>query len=212
MAITMTLRYAWLLGTVATLVVFSAQHSGKIDFSRISHASDQPSLITSLLDGVTDKQAAVAQAAQLSTNQMAVDLIKGRVGLRQKAYEGPSGEMLIGYGHADGVAPGMTVTAEQAEAFLRQDLVDIERTIRARLQTPVNENQFSAMVVLAYNIGVDQFANSSVLRELNQNNRTAAADAFLMWNKSRRNGELTENAFLTSLRTKERELFLMPIN
>ena len=68
------------------------------------------------------------------------------------------------------------------------------------------------MVVLAYNIGVDQFTNSSVLRELNEDNRTAAANAFLLWNKSRRNGELIENTYLTRLRTKERELFLTPIN
>jgi lysozyme len=194
------------------LVVFSAQHSGKINFSQTSDGSNQPSLITSLLDGVTAGETALVQAFQQNTNQIAVDMIKQRVGLRQEAYDGPSGEILIGYGHSDGVTPGMTVTAEQAETFLRQDLVAIERTLRARVQTPVNENEFSAMVVLAYNIGVDQFANSSVLRELNQDNRTAAANAFLMWNKSRRDGELIENTYLTSLRTKERELFLTPTN
>ena len=106
----------------------------------------------------------------------------------------------------------MTVTEREAETFLRKDLVTIEREIKTALKVPVNANEFSAMVVLAYNIGKDQFATSSVLRKVNQADKAAAADAFLMWNKSRRNGQLVTDPFLTDQRTQERELFLKPVD
>jgi len=64
------------------------------------------------------------------------------------------------------------------------------------------------MVLLAYNIGTGAFGGSTVLNELNGGNRTAAADAFLLWNKVRRDGQRVADPNLTKHREEERELFL----
>ena len=49
----------------------------------------------------------------------------------------------------------------------------------------VNQNQFNALVSLAYNIGINGFRNSTVLRKVNINpNDPAIKEAFMMWTKN----------------------------
>jgi len=53
------------------------------------------------------------------------------------------------------------------------------------LTSKVNQNQFNALVSLAYNIGINGFRNSTVLRKVNINpNDPAIKEAFMMWTKN----------------------------
>lgn len=53
------------------------------------------------------------------------------------------------------------------------------------LTSKVNQNQFNALVSLAYNIGINGFRNSTVLRKVNINpNDPAIKKAFMMWTKN----------------------------
>jgi len=140
----------------------------------------------------------------LKINAAGLKIIEDSEGLRLEAYQGMSGKWLIGYGHAATAAPGMTITQQQAEELLRQDLEATESALKSFLNVPVTENEFSAMVSLAYNIGTFAFKDSTVLREVNRNKTKAAAEAFLLWNKS--GGKAYPH--LTERRQKERDLFL----
>jgi len=102
----------------------------------------------------------------------------------------------------------MTITALTAGRYLRQDLRSQEAYIRSVVLVPLIENEFSALVILNYNIGNGAFRNSTVLRLLNEGDRKATADAFLMWNKIKRNGKLSVSTPLTARREAERDLFL----
>lgn len=148
------------------------------------------------------------RATYFKTNQACIDIIKLSESVHLKAYQGPSGKWLIGYGHGAGVKPGMSITQGQAEQYLKEDLRMIEDAIAARLKLPVSRNQFSAMVCLAYNIGTGSFATSTVLKETNAGNFQRAADAFLMWNKVSWGGKLVVNAHLDNRRKQERSLYL----
>ena len=88
--------------------------------------------------------------------------------------------------------------------------MEIEDAIKALVIVPINENELSGMVSLAYNIGIFAFTDSTVLRQLNDGDRAAAGDAFLMWNKINEGGGLAENEQLTERRQMERALFLTP--
>lgn len=70
------------------------------------------------------------------------------------------------------------------------------------------QNQFDAMVSLCYNIGPANFATSSVAKLHNAGNHSAAADAFLKWNKGRVRGKLTVLEGLNRRRHAERKLYL----
>jgi len=142
------------------------------------------------------------------TTQTGISIIKEFEGLRLDAYVGPGGKWLIGYGHAQGVKSGMSITEAEADDLLRQDLVAFENGIKQKVRVPINEHELGAMTSLAYNIGGSAFSSSSVIRELNAGNRTAAADAFLLWNKISSGGKLVVSDHLMERRQKERALFL----
>ena len=53
------------------------------------------------------------------------------------------------------------------------------------VKSKINQNQFNALVSLAYNIGITGFRNSTVLRKVNINpNDPAIKEAFMMWLKN----------------------------
>jgi len=170
-----------------------------------SNASKKPSSKTNHHHNTVKQNTSNRSAAnQLRTNTQCINIIKKSEGVRYKAYKGPAGHWLIGYGHKAGVQPGMTITAEQAAKYLRADLKHFEQAITRVVKTPINRNEFSAMVCLSYNIGSGNFSRSTVLKELNKGNRKAAADAFLMWNKVNKK----VNSHLVKRRKEERALFL----
>jgi len=142
---------------------------------------------------------------QLTINQAGLDIIKESEGLRLQAYNS-GGQWLIGYGHSRDVKAGMTITEAEAERLLRQDVRAFEDGVKSNVTVPMNENQFSAMVSLAYNLGVGGFARTEVVTKINQRDYKGAADAFLKYNKA--GGVVNEH--LKQRRAKERTLFLTP--
>ena len=147
--------------------------------------------------------------ARLRTSPTALELIKEREGLMLTAYRDPRGRLTIGYGHASDVTPGMTVSQREAERLFHGDIARIEREVKRHVRAPMTENEFSAMVALAYNIGADAFRRSTILAAFNDGDRTQAADAFLLWNKIRHeDGDLVPSVHLTKYRDSERRLFL----
>jgi len=131
-------------------------------------------------------------------------LIKQFEGLRLTAYLCPARVWTIGYGSTGPhVKSGMTISEADAEKLLRDDLDRFEASV-AKSAPNATQNQFDAMVSLAFNIGTAGFERSSVLKRLLEGNLRGAADAFLMWNKA--GGQVL--AGLTRRREAERKLFL----
>ena len=150
----------------------------------------------------------------MSVNKATLGLIKEFEGLRLEAYKDPVGIWTIGYGttgRADiGVIPkaGMVITEAQASEYLERVVDKFAAAIRPHITAPVNDNEFGAMVSLAYNIGPGAFAKSSVLRHFNAGDKAKAAQSFLLWNKA--GGKVL--AGLVRRRTAERDLFLTTSN
>jgi len=60
------------------------------------------------------------------------------------------------------------------------------KEVFALLKKEVNQNQFNALVSLAYNIGINGFAKSTVLKRANINpNDPTIKGAFMMWTKNK---------------------------
>ena len=144
--------------------------------------------------------------ADLRMNAAGLEIIKESEGLRLEAYN-LGGQWLIGYGHAATARAGMTISEAQAEELLRGDVRASEDGVRRLVVVPMNENQFSAMVSLAYNLGVGGYGRSTVLEQINQGDYDGAANAFL--NHNRAGGKVNEH--LTQRREKERDLFRTPV-
>lgn len=148
----------------------------------------------------------------MNINQAGLELIKDFEGLKLKAYLCPAGVPTIGYGHTrtvthDDVKNGKTITKAEAERLLAEDLIEFTFGVYGMLKRQANENELSAMVSLAYNIGLAGFKRSSVLRAFNAGDPNAAARAFALWNKSK--GKVLPG--LTRRRAAEAALFLKPV-
>jgi len=144
-------------------------------------------------------------------NSAGLDLIASSEGLRLNAYQDVAGIWTIGYGHIGGVEPRMTITEDQARAFLREDLGQAEAAVdRATSSVATDDNQFAAMVSLCFNIGWGNFRTSSVLRLHLGGDPASAAKAFLLWDKAHVNGVLQVVQGLLNRRQRERDLYLAP--
>lgn len=123
------------------------------------------------------------------------------------AYLCPARVPTIGWGCTEGVKLGMVWTEAEAEAALRREIAKFENAVNTSVTVEINQNEFDAMVSLAYNIGAAGFKRSSVLRRLNKGDRSGAARAFHMWNRG--GGRIL--AGLVSRRAREAALFLKPV-
>ena len=147
----------------------------------------------------------------LTINEAGLTLVKRFEGLKLDAYQDVAGVWTIGYGHIRGVQPGMHISEDQAEQALRDDLHNAEYVVEtATEEAETTGNQFSAMVAFCFNVGSANFRSSSLLRDHLAGNNTAAADAFLLWNKAHVGGTLQEVKGLTNRRAAERQLYMTP--
>lgn len=146
----------------------------------------------------------------MRTGETGLNLIKGYEGLRMSAHYAPSEQWTVGYGHTSTARHGMSVTEGDAERLLREDVAPIETLLADTVRAPLNQNEHDALVSLIFNIGEDNWRNSTVLRKLNAGDKLAAAQAFELWTKARVNGELVALDGLVRRRAAEKSLFLMP--
>ena len=143
------------------------------------------------------------------TSPAGIELIKGFESCQLAAYLCPAGKWTIGYGHTGpDVKPGLTITQQQAEQLLINDLVQFERRVNDLVTVQINQNQFDALVSFSYNLGVGALQKSTLLRLLNAGSYQPAADEFPRWKRA--GGNVV--AGLTRRRYAERQLFLTPIS
>ncbi len=148
--------------------------------------------------------------ARLKVSRAGVELIKSFEGLRTTAARLPDGRWTLGYGHTFSARDGATVTQEDADALLRFDLLPIVDAINNLVLVPQNQNQFDALVSFCFNIGVDNFAASTVLKRINEGRMTEAALAMDSWRSAEFNGQTYVLAPLIRRRAAEKNLFLTP--
>jgi lysozyme len=148
---------------------------------------------------------------QIEENVMAIakstlDFITKEEGARNKAYKDTKGLWTIGVGHLikedEQHLINETLTNEQVEELLRSDLKWCSEAVETSVKVPLTQNQYDALYSLCFNIGGTNFAKSTVVKKINQNDIQGAADAILMWNKPE---------VLVNRRKRERTLFLTPI-
>jgi lysozyme len=143
-------------------------------------------------------------------SRAAVDLIKRFEGYRMKAAQLADGRWTLGYGHTLTARAGASVSEQDAEALLLYDLITVAHAVNEHVYTPLNQNQFDALVCFAFNIGTENFVRSAVLRRLNEGALLQAACEMEMWRKADFEGERIVIDALVRRRSAEKALFLTP--
>lgn len=140
----------------------------------------------------------------MTTNQAGIDLIKHFEGVKLDAYQDSVGIWTIGFGSTgEDVLEGLQITPEEAEERLRDDLDRTEKGVSRVCKAPLTDNQFSALVCFAYNVGVGNLQSSTLLKLVNAGKFDEAALQFGRW--SRAGGKVL--AGLVARRAAEAALF-----
>lgn len=143
----------------------------------------------------------------MNLTEEGINLIKKHEGLRLRAYRDGVGLWTIGYGHREDCHEGDTCTQFQADDWFKSDTDKFCVMIKHYLQKTLNNNQFSALVSFVFNVGIANFASSTMLKLIHAEKMAEAADQFLRWDYA---GEEIEPG-LVIRRTDERALFLKPV-
>jgi lysozyme len=143
-------------------------------------------------------------------SRAAIELIKRFEGYRQTAAQLPDGRWTIGHGHTLTARQGAEVSPDDAEALLLYDLIAIAHALNEAVYTPLAQNQFDALASFVFNIGLDSFHQSSVLKRLNEGALIQAACAMELWRKANVGGERIVIDALVRRRAVEKTLFLTP--
>jgi lysozyme len=139
-----------------------------------------------------------------------IDLIKEFEGFSDRPYLCPAKKWTIGYGNTfypNGLAVKQTdpqITRDRAIQLLTVMVDRFAEQVHKLIKVPITQNQFDALVSLAYNIGIGNFRNSTLLRKLNLKENNAVLTAQInRWNRA--NGQIM--AGLTRRRKAEAQLF-----
>lgn len=139
-------------------------------------------------------------ASDFSMSAAAMTLLKDVETLRVKPYDDQTSKVIsvwvegatIGYGHliqkSDWDTYKNGITEADASTLFNSDMKPFVTTVQSSVTAKVTQNEFDAMVILAYNIGPGSFSGSSVVSLVNdpkaKTQYTDLEAAWKAWNKS----------------------------
>ena len=99
----------------------------------------------------------------MKISQKGIDLIKKFEGCKLYAYRDSVGVATIGYGHIKGVKMGMSITQQQAEMFLKDDIKPVETFLNG-MGINYTQGQFDALTSWIFNLGQGNFKSSTMYK------------------------------------------------
>lgn len=130
----------------------------------------------------------------MNLSSQGLDLIKQRERCVLTAYRDSREVLTIGYGDTNNVHEGMRITQDEADERLANRLREFEDAVTDAVTVDLSQNQYDALVSFAYNVGAGAFSSSTLVKLINANDMSGAANQFDRWHippeiTSRRNGE-----------------------
>ncbi|MDY4594133.1 MAG: lysozyme [[Pasteurella] aerogenes] len=144
----------------------------------------------------------------MKISERGINFIKSEEGERLTAYQDIVGVWTIGVGHTGyvdnkPVSKGMKISQDKSRELLLKDLRRFEKTINDSVKVPLKQNQYDALVSLAFNIGEGAFARSTLVRKLNALDYQGASVQFLVWKNA--GGRVSKG--LLNRRKREKGMF-----
>ncbi len=150
----------------------------------------------------------------MTVSEKLLDLLMEWEGFYTEAYPDGGGVLTIGIGHVLTRTERLTgrisingvsirwkdgITREQVRQLKLQDLARFEKVVNRGVKVSLEQNEFDALVSLAFNIGDGAFLKSTLLKVLNAGHKDWVPDQFKRWCKD--NGRVVQG--LVNRRAKE---------
>lgn len=123
----------------------------------------------------------------MKINNTGIQLIKSFEGCLLNAYLDSVQVPTIGYGatfYEDGtkVKLGDKITQERANELLEWHITHFAKPLQKLIKVELNDNQFSALVSFAFNLGIGALSKSTLLKKVNANpNDKTIENEFMRW-------------------------------
>jgi lysozyme len=137
-----------------------------------------------------------------------LELIKSFEGFSPTIYLDSAGLPSIGYGHL--ILPHEYppfkngITKSEAEALLKADVRAAENAVSRLITSPINQNQFDALVSFTFNLGAGALQRSTLRAKVNRADHGSVPAEFLRWVYA----EGRKTAGLIRRRQAEAELYI----
>jgi lysozyme len=89
----------------------------------------------------------------------------------------------IGVGRTEGVHMGDKTEPVREMMLLLKNLDKYGNGIKACINVPLYQYELDAFVSLAYNIGINAFCNSTLVKKLNAGDYSGACEQIIIWDK-----------------------------
>ena len=142
-------------------------------------------------------------------SERGIELTKDSEGFFPTPYICPAGYATIGFGsrfYKDGTEVTLNdppITEEQATQLLYNTLVEYEEAVDRLVTVELTQGQYDCLVDFTYNVGINAFKSSTLLKLLNKGNYDGACNELEKW--TRGGGHTLPG--LVKRRKKEQELF-----
>ena len=184
----------WALALAAAYVVYDTWRNSTAASDEGEFTDAAPAASQDLLSDLSPMQLSPAGQA----------FIKKQEGWTATAVRDAGGQE-IGWGHT--IQPGeniaQPISQETGQQLFDADAATAQQAVSSAVTVQLNQNQFDALVDLAFDIGASAFQSSTLVRTLNTGDYASASKQFAVWNKS----QGKTNAALTGRRSAEAGLF-----
>lgn len=111
-----------------------------------------------------------------------VSYFEGKV---NHTYVDPVGILTSCYGHTGPeLKKGQTFSDTECLVQLAEDLVEHDEGMMKVVMVPLSDKERAAYLSFTYNVGVNAFSKSTLLKKLNLGDRLGACKELLKWNKA----------------------------
>ena len=111
-------------------------------------------------------------------------LIKRFEGCRLESYKCSANVLTIGYGHTSGVKETDTITQDEADKLLQEDVEQFEKHVDDNVTVELGQSQFDSLVAWTFNLGVGNLRESTMLKKLNSEDYASVPSEMKRWNKA----------------------------
>jgi lysozyme len=113
-----------------------------------------------------------------------ISLIKKFEGCELESYQDSVGVWTIGYGHTKNIKEGMTISKEQADNMLLNELDEYCEYVEKAVDVTLKQCEFDALVAWTYNLGPTNLNKSTMLKKLNNKEYQDVPHEIKRWNKA----------------------------
>ena len=129
-------------------------------------------------------------------------LIKKFEGCELESYRCSANVVTIGFGHTRTAKEGMTITREEADMLLEEDIRSFETSVLSLVEVDLKQCEFDALIAWTFNLGAFNLKSSTLLKRINAKDWNDVPHQIKRWNKA--NGTVLQGL----IRRREAEALL----